>query len=197
MSLSRVHPRIRGEDLSRFSISLKLTGSPPHTRGRSRNQRVNRGSKGFTPAYAGKIVHARASVSAFGVHPRIRGEDQRHFEARQYAGGSPPHTRGRWLKKLNIVQLLGFTPAYAGKITSCDRSSRRTQVHPRIRGEDLAMADIGEGDEGSPPHTRGRWGCRAGRKPWMRFTPAYAGKILSSSGLRFSIWVHPRIRGED
>ena len=54
---SKVHPRIRGED-KRFLCRLAyITGSPPHTRGRSNLTVDDCGDVRFTPAYAGKIPH--------------------------------------------------------------------------------------------------------------------------------------------
>ena len=50
---------------------------------------------------------------------------------------------------------------------------------------------------GSPPHTRGRYVCSSILIQSSRFTPAYAGKIASGSGSQRTLWVHPRIRGED
>ena len=50
---------------------------------------------------------------------------------------------------------------------------------------------------GSPPHTRGRCGFTVDFNPNQRFTPAYAGKIVSWREGVPCREVHPRIRGED
>ena len=70
------------------------------------------------------------------VHPRIRGEDNFRLMSRQSAEGSPPHTRGRFFIRREVVGVVGFTPAYAGKIVSPAHRGCCTRVHPRIRGED-------------------------------------------------------------
>ena len=140
--LSRVHPRIRGEDTPEALTPPPLTGSPPHTRGRCFVSLVHIFPSGFTPAYAGKMGCCTSFYTARGVHPRIRGEDLLDRDPYAYMPGSPPHTRGRY-KFSSLGQMLGrFTPAYA--------------VHPRIRGEDTAAPSGAPHTAGSPPHTRGR-----------------------------------------
>ena len=111
--------------------------------------------------------------------------------------GSPPHTRGRCGKGRDRLLLLGFTPAYAGKIFYTARGCRCSWVHPRIRGEDLISRLRGFGVLGSPPHTRGRFFLFGIRRPLRGFTPAYAGKIPDVPGNASGDEVHPRIRGED
>ena len=54
--------------------------------------------------------------------------------------GSPPHTRGRYLRELVRGNIGGFTPAYAGKMRLHGRLQPESEVHPRIRGEDRFMA---------------------------------------------------------
>ena len=51
--------------------------------------------------------------------------------------------------------------------------------------------------KGSPPHTRGRSEIRLGNPLGIRFTPAYAGKIVNDLPPSWNVRVHPRIRGED
>ena len=97
------------------------------------------GLAGFTPAYAGKIVHNSFSVKVPWVHPRIRGEDLSGPYKNKSCLGSPPHTRGRFENKGYQRVKLRFTPAYAGKINFFVMSRARQKVHPRIRGEDYAL----------------------------------------------------------
>ena len=112
----RVHPRIRGEDYFFNHFAFSLLGSPPHTRGRCRRPSPSHSTARFTPAYAGKIEGSKPPTSVWLVHPRIRGEDTCPRGAASGAGGSPPHTRGRF--EISGISALpdGFTPAYAGKI---------------------------------------------------------------------------------
>ena len=192
-----VHPRIRGEDMLRHLNGRGFIGSPPHTRGRyappSQRPRLHR----FTPAYAGKIYNSLPPLTAYVVHPRIRGEDSEMVSDMRGVLGSPPHTRGRSRDRSHNSVNLGFTPAYAGKI--CRRHVRRwwSGVHPRIRGEDYVKRLMVYFRTGSPPHTRGRSSPERPRGSVGRFTPAYAGKIDPLRQKAPAAQVHPRIRGED
>ena len=49
----------------------------------------------------------------------------------------------------------GFTPAYAGNTCMNYFTNLCTKVHPRIRGEYVALSEQGQTHTGSPPHTRG------------------------------------------
>ena len=73
----------------------------------------------FTPAYAGKIELTGSDALLVWVHPRIRGEDLCTALMHLRPLGSPPHTRGRFRKKLDKPFRAWFTPAYAGKIIFC------------------------------------------------------------------------------
>ena len=152
---------------------------------------------GFTPAYAGKIGELPPCSSACRVHPRIRGEDRAYALNDLQVLGSPPHTRGRFCYAAADIQGKRFTPAYAGKIITWRYCSRSHQVHPRIRGEDLPVPKSPVMMAGSPPHTRGRWISCFPSSLILRFTPAYAGKIITWRYCSRSHQVHPRIRGED
>ena len=151
----------------------------------------------FTPAYAGKIDASGEDTKKWRVHPRIRGEDKRTSRQLAVLMGSPPHTRGRfkWQKARDCMA--GFTPAYAGKILPKRIEKYSSEVHPRIRGEDFLPKDKADQAQGSPPHTRGRFHEINPHGDFIRFTPAYAGKISSRVNSLYMRRVHPRIRGED
>ena len=131
-----VHPRIRGEDFFVVSASGICVGSPPHTRGRLPDPERRGLLQGFTPAYAGKIAFGADHILTFRVHPRIRGEDPDSVDGVNCMMGSPPHTRGRFLRVSALRRLARFTPAYAGKILLMIFRCPPLWVHPRIRGED-------------------------------------------------------------
>ena len=90
-----------------------------------------------------------------------------------------------------------FTPAYAGKIGAGLAIGAVSGVHPRIRGEDQVYQMVQGLFPGSPPHTRGRFKSLFCLRGQVRFTPAYAGKIMAGSRSYGVKEVHPRIRGED
>ena len=148
----------------------------------------------------------------------MRGEDVVGSLSLDLSVGSPPHARGRQVRRRLPKRGRRITPACAGKTSVAARISpinqgspphargrprggRRTWVprsdHPRMRGEDPPTpSGIGE-VAGSPPHARGR------RTPaWhlsfrFRITPACAGKTQGRHGRAICRSDHPRMRGED
>ena len=94
--------------------------------------------------------------------------------------GSPPHTRGILIEKPKLIAFYRFTPAYAGNIAIVLFLIVAPEVHPRIRGE---YFDDYKGQDvilGSPPHTRGIFVVVCVFLRGFRFTPAYAGNIIST-----------------
>ena len=69
------HPRMRGEDLAVKAGEGIDPGSPPHARGRLRNEDGLYTIRRITPACAGKTLHADRVSRQEGDHPRMRGED--------------------------------------------------------------------------------------------------------------------------
>ena len=89
-----------------------------------------------------------------------------------------------------------ITPAYAGKSSALFISPSPMRDHPRIRGEKLHPFSSRLGLPGSPPHTRGKAGAVFSCAKRSGITPAYAGKRYTSPLFIYSVWDHPRIRGE-
>ena len=78
-TMTRDHPRIRGEHCSKISARWPARGSSPHTRG-ARSMLFSSGlGSGIIPAYAGSTPAVDTHGSRSRDHPRIRGEhpDQR------------------------------------------------------------------------------------------------------------------------
>ena len=69
-----VHPRIRGERMSDGSTAMSADGSSPHTRGTLMPPNKAGLIGRFIPAYAGNALVRLVTVSAFPLHPRIRGD---------------------------------------------------------------------------------------------------------------------------
>ena len=175
MSMTSVHPRLRGELSGNESGSVELTGSSPLTRGTLRSNRIAVAVRRFIPAYAGNSPLMQAMRVMLAVHPRLRGE--LGYIRRQVLCmiGSSPLTRGTLGAVMQSAQLGRFIPAYAGNsgLRYSDRSSQA--VHPRLRGE-LSIA-IGQcpSSVGSSPLTRGTHGNVSFSEMVGRFIPAYAG----------------------
>ena len=92
-------------------------------------------ASGITPAYAGKSVFNTKSITNNWDHPRVCGEKRDADTATAFTGGSPPRMRGKACCLASRTELMGITPAYAGKSickSSCDATDGD---HPRVCGE--------------------------------------------------------------
>mgnify|MGYP001639887470 CR=1 FL=1 len=133
------HPRMRGEDYSVAPRISKLHGSPPHARGRLREEYAKLEKRGITPACAGKTTKGRMNKMREGDHPRMRGEDVSYYNAEAFTMGSPPHARGRRERSCRYGNVFGITPACAGKTSSRSPTAPSSPDHPRMRGEDTPV----------------------------------------------------------
>ena len=172
----RDHPRIRGEHPPGPAMYWPWPGSSPHTRGARECGESNVSGAGIIPAYAGSTLHHHEIISCSRDHPRIRGE----------------HSR-------SLVPLpvgLRIIPAYAGSTTVGGAGVEAAEDHPRIRGEHLGVHLVGDGDDGSSPHTRGAHAVGRQRGAAPGIIPAYAGSTPSPFPTLMGCPDHPRIRGE-
>ena len=170
------HPRMRGEDPVRMFEFAALKGSPPHARGRLYEGTLRLGNLGITPACAGKTLPAPISTAGTTDHPRMRGEDCTDVRTLPPACGSPPHARGRQVRRCFRPDASRLTPACAGKTLGGCAGGLPRWDHPRMRGEDTRLLGAKVTQRGSPPHARGRLGEGAGDRPRDGITPACAGK---------------------
>ena len=151
-------------------------GSPPHSRGKAQLTQGIVPQTGITPALAGKSEATPFDSYAAKDHPRTRGEKHIIRRVRLKSKGSPPHSRGKDLRRLGRKARSGITPALAGKRRSFCGLPSFDGDHPRTRGEKLVVMLCSRFPSGSPPHSRGK-----GRQPRQiedanRITPALAGK---------------------
>ena len=160
-------------------IGTSAGGSPPHTRGIRDYVLHWNECRRFTPAYAGNTRQHRHRRKNSRVHPRIRGEYIACVFLFTIVLGSPPHTRG--IPPGHGLQSLfqRFTPAYAGNTLDRECSVKRTEVHPRIRGEYKSPLTSPLVLPGSPPHTRGIHLGYVSCNQSKGFTPPHTRGILS------------------
>ena len=92
---SAEHPRIRGENISTLLPINYLAGTSPHTRGKRVDQAHSTSPRRNIPAYAGKTLIQRLSISLVEEHPRIRGENAWVSANMKLKIGTSPHTRGK------------------------------------------------------------------------------------------------------
>ena len=191
------HPRIRGKDRIYLSVSLRVVGSPSHTRERLHSIFKTVDSIRITPAYAGKTFFSAVKLEFNQDHPRIRGKDTKLNKFLPAASGSPPHTRERLHSDTYNTRYSRITPAYAGKTRFILLIHAFSQDHPRIRGKDVVLFSIISLITGSPPHTRERPGYLLSLLNLFGITPAYAGKTHYQCLQLLLHQDHPRIRGKD
>ena len=129
------HPRVCGEKEDMKKAGLNPIGSPPRVRGKVACQGPRVARYRITPAYAGKRGHRRFGPGTIRDHPRVCGEKYACARASTSAMGSPPRMRGKVSGDGRRIYRHGITPAYAGK-RRCPRSRPgRTRDHPRVCGE--------------------------------------------------------------
>ena len=172
------HPRMRGEKDIYDPAEWDIWGSPPHARGKATEPTDLRTASRITPACAGKSGCAQGSVRGQRDHPRMRGEKPYHADGELCRMGSPPHARGKDVRKILQRADIGITPACAGKRINQFISHFYIKDHPRMRGEKCRIMAMRTESWGSPPHARGK---EYGEKiPYgeLGITPACAGKSL-------------------
>ena len=172
----RDHPRVCGEKYYVTVGKADHEGSPPRMRGKVRAAPLGAGDSGITPACAGKRAMDALPSFPAGDHPRVCGEKRAARRAAAGRAGSPPRVRG----KVNDIRFRktnsGITPACAGKSTKQEKQQGKARDHPRVCGEKVVFAGLGEQLPGSPPRVRGK--VEKGLKKPLKcgITPACAGK---------------------
>ena len=113
-----ITPAYAGKSSPLIICSAFAVGSPPRMRGKATCHTSSCVTSRITPAYAGKREAERVEVTRDEDHPRVCGEKSAAPPTASAIAGSPPRMRG----KADVVdgkrQVLGITPAYAGKSQS-------------------------------------------------------------------------------
>ena len=110
--------------------------------------------------------------------------------------GSPPHARGQVADQMIHPHHHRITPACAGTSYLKGWGSKRTQDHPRMRGDKLLQNNTRNKCQGSPPHARGQGFPYIKKLPPFGITPACAGTRYSTCRTKLSSQDHPRMRGD-
>ena len=171
------HPRRCGENVHPELFAVNFQGSPPQVRGKLR---------GLNP-----------SLCAFPDHPRRCGENGGFVSEARASQGSPPQVRGKRRPEQGFTDLVGITPAGAGKTLLSRVNFRRFRDHPRRCGENLDGEEVGIDEKGSPPQVRGKRFLLSAGTAVIGITPAGAGKTQSFSCPLASVQDHPRRCGEN
>ena len=133
-----------------------LTGSPPRVRGKAAVGAVLAFVIGITPACAGKRKNPLPVIYLGWDHPRVCGEKRRKTGPVCGILGSPPRVRGKVDMGIEEAEVVGITPACAGKSRCRRRAGRRPWDHPRVCGEKTLAVQSSVEDQGSPPRVRGK-----------------------------------------
>ena len=152
----RAHPRVCGENMTRFGVEPCNAGSSPRVRGKPATPAARAAASGLIPACAGKTPSRCAGAPAPRAHPRVCGENGVGGEARGGGGGSSLRVRGKrwWCPRTTPTPRL--IPACAGK-TRCGHSPRRPgRAHPRVCGENCRGGSRTARSLGSSPRVRGK-----------------------------------------
>ena len=111
----RDHPRTCGENSMRSRAKSTPPGSPPHLRGKPLLSLLFSSILRITPAPAGKTKQWILHRLKHRDHPRTCGENLHGEIVEIVAQGSPPHLRGKPCNADLVANILGITPAPAGK----------------------------------------------------------------------------------
>ena len=191
-----VHPRVRGEHVTRQRSRQWCVGSSPRARGTPGLPGSGKTLSRFIPACAGNTPTTRRADAGAPVHPRVRGEHRNARPVRPLRSGSSPRARGTPGGRLSPVARLRFIPACAGNTPAISAMSAMCSVHPRVRGEHLTPELCGTLDRGSSPRARGTRRSAFASQRRTRFIPACAGNTCSWRPAPRARSVHPRVRGE-
>ena len=196
-TVSRAHPRSRGENIQGEDASHVRAGSSPLTRGKRVYRCEVWGLVRLIPAHAGKTQRAAPGSSRRTAHPRSRGENKILRRRTLRSWGSSPLTRGKL--ELDSLPAPGarLIPAHAGKTSMSSALRRRSAAHPRSRGENFLPVTSAHSRPGSSPLTRGKPRRLLRRRYRPRLIPAHAGKTGRDHPSRSYRGAHPRSRGEN
>ena len=140
-------------------------------------------TRGIIPAYAGNTLAAQSSKSSTGDHPRVCGEHLSAMSFVVFIGGSSPRMRGT-LSTVNwSIRDRGIIPAYAGNTAIFPTSAFIIRDHPRVCGEHMTSAAMGNEAAGSSPRMRGTPFAPPTPVDTTGIIPAYAGNTQQASGL--------------
>ena len=185
-----------GEKFERQLLPLPLRGSPPRVRGEV-DALVNRiALMRITPACAGRSLAQPVEVNCAVDHPRVCGEKPVVNPRFQSGRGSPPRVRGEGCCGRLFLELLGITPACAGRRRRSAGPCAVPGDHPRVCGEKSRVDRFRQAQPGSPPRVRGEAQLTFTNVAVDGITPACAGRRYRVYKTSRRAWDHPRVCGE-
>ncbi len=171
------HPRVCGKNKLQITDAGVRTGSPPRVREELLSLEFLSSFSRITPACAGKTAQQTAFHTVRWDHPRVCGKNTQMMDAAQNVKGSPPRVREKLGGTKQPHNLIGITPACAGKTAASHYGWCRAWDHPRVCGKNQVWDDAHEGQKGSPPRVR--------------------EKLLLALSLILAVRDHPRVCGKN
>ena len=166
---------MRGEHCKSSRNRPARVGSSPHARGTRAPGGFGLDQSRFIPACAGNTVSSWIIPRRWPVHPRMRGEHSRVERVTITKIGSSPHARGTRRSIFKRHSISRFIPACAGNTVNACMTLEPGSVHPRMRGEHVAVQLNELLHVGSSPHARGTRAPEKAPHELLRFIPACAG----------------------
>ena len=210
------HPRVCGEQSNNPISRKSQTGSSPRVRGAAVALGVPAHGLGIIPACAGSSVRRVRPPKKHRDHPRVCGEQLLACSMLIVVSGSSPRVRGAGGSCSGSGRHNGIIPACAGSrdsfalrhssfgiIPACagSRSGRpspwsSSRDHPRVCGEQPFPCPFSVVSPGSSPRVRGAGPLQRAGIPPAGIIPACAGSSQPHCQLRYGLWDHPRVCGE-
>ena len=193
---ARAHPRSRGDHLLHVLTGDRHRGSSPLARGPHFRLRVSTWGPGLIPARAGTTCALRCPYPAPRAHPRSRGDHKASMFTLPHSSGSSPLARGPRSPRSRCLLLMGLIPARAGTTFMEGTSLTKPRAHPRSRGDHALLGFPLRTRMGSSPLARGPLNFHCCSFWLMGLIPARAGTTVWKLANAWSVWAHPRSRGD-
>ena len=176
---------------------MRATGSSPRGRGKPSGIWSYTDINGLIPAWAGKTSSIRPTRAETTAHPRVGGENAHARASASWPAGSSPRGRGKLSQRHPTNTPARLIPAWAGKTSCVEVGGKASGAHPRVGGENGALAVQDLCATGSSPRGRGKLFCCICLAIVAGLIPAWAGKTLVGRQKRSVLTAHPRVGGEN
>ena len=186
-----------GKNQRLSAISSSSSGSPPRVREKHNNGNLSTVSNRITPACAGKTFSELFIKPLSQDHPRVCGKNNIVAGCCKSIRGSPPRVREKPILGITKSNVLGITPACAGKTHASISVDIIHWDHPRVCGKNWCPYWLEETFLGSPPRVREKLEHLGFAKHLGRITPACAGKTSIEWDITVDIGDHPRVCGKN
>ena len=170
------HPRVCGENVSRWTSASEASGSSPRVRGKQLLDGLGGVGGGLIPACAGKTTSTPGSTQSWTAHPRVCGENGAGADPDGVLDGSSPRVRGKHPHGHQQIAAGRLIPACAGKTLGVPPWDLGHMAHPRVCGENMCIAPVPWESTGSSPRVRGKPAPAKTPDRRRRLIPACAGK---------------------